>query len=76
MKLVEPRYAPTISFSANAIIPFDQLLPGEYADFARPIMEGFAAPALTTREIDVAEGVWDAVHDRNGRLRFNAGLKL
>ena len=38
-----------------------------------PIMEGFAAPGLTTREIDVAEGVWDAVHDANGRLRFSAG---
>ena len=36
-------------------------------------MEGFAAPGLTTREIDVAEGVWDAVHDANGRLRFSAG---
>ena len=73
VKLVEPGYAPTTNFGANAIIPFDQLLPGEYADFAKPIMEGFAAPALTTRESDVAQGVWNAVHDTNGQLRFPAG---
>jgi hypothetical protein len=73
VKLVEPGYAPTTNFGATAIIPFDQPLPGEYADFAKPIMGGFAAPALTTRESDVAEGVWNAVHDTNGRLRFPAG---
>ena len=73
VKLVEPGYAPTTNFGANAIIPFDQLLPGEYADFARPIAEGFAAPGLITREIDVAEGVWNAVHDTIGQLRFPAG---
>jgi NAD(P)-dependent dehydrogenase (short-subunit alcohol dehydrogenase family) len=73
VKLVEPGYAPTTNFGTNAIIPFDQLLPDAYADFAKPIMEGFARPALTTREIDVAEGVWNAVHDAQGRLRFPAG---
>lgn len=73
VKLVEPGYAPTTSFCANAIIPFDQLLPGAYAEFAKPILESFAAPALTTRESDVAKGVWDAVHDATGRLRFPAG---
>ena len=73
VKLVEPGYAPTTNFGANAIIPFDQLLPGEYADFAKPIMEGFAAPTLTTSETDVAEGVWNAVQDTKGRLRFPAG---
>jgi len=73
VKLVEPGYAPTTNFGANAIIPFDQLLPGEYADFAKPIMEGFASPALTTCESDVADGVWSAVHDASGRLRFAAG---
>lgn len=73
VKLVEPGYAPTTNFGANAIIPLDQLLPDAYADFARPILEGFAAPALTTSESDVAEGVWNAVHDASGRLRFPAG---
>jgi NAD(P)-dependent dehydrogenase (short-subunit alcohol dehydrogenase family) len=73
VKLVDPGYAPTTKFGANAVIPFDQLLPGEHANFARPIMEGFAAPALTTRESHVAEGVSNTVHNANGRLRFPAG---
>ncbi|WP_443192933.1 SDR family oxidoreductase [Novosphingobium sp. KACC 22771] len=73
VKLVEPGYAPTTRFGANAIVPVSDLLPGEYADFARPILEAFAAPALTTREGDVAQAVWDAVQDRTGRLHFPAG---
>lgn len=73
VKLVEPGYAPTTRFGANAIVPVSDLLPGEYADFARPILEAFAAPALTTRESDVAQAVWDAVQDRTGQLRFPAG---
>jgi NAD(P)-dependent dehydrogenase (short-subunit alcohol dehydrogenase family) len=72
-KLVEPGYAPTTRFGANAIVPVSDLLPGDYADFARPILEAFAAPALTTHESDVAQAVWSAVHDRTGRLRFPAG---
>jgi NAD(P)-dependent dehydrogenase (short-subunit alcohol dehydrogenase family) len=72
-KLVEPGYAPTTNFGANAIVPLDQLLPDEYADFARPILEGFANPPLTTRETDVAESVWNAVHDASGQLHFPAG---
>jgi NAD(P)-dependent dehydrogenase (short-subunit alcohol dehydrogenase family) len=73
VKLVEPGYAPTTRFGANAIVPVDQLLPGDYADFARPILEGFATPGLTTKECDVAEAIWDAVHDTTGQLRFPAG---
>jgi hypothetical protein len=49
-------------------VPVSDLLPGDYADFARPILEAFAAPALTTRESDVAQAVWAAVQDRAGRL--------
>lgn len=72
-KLVEPGYAPTTRFGTNAIVPVERLLPGEYADFAKPIMEAFAKPALTTTESDVANAVWVAVHDNEGRLRFPAG---
>ncbi|HWK40806.1 MAG TPA: SDR family oxidoreductase [Croceibacterium sp.] len=72
-KLVEPGYAPTTRFEANALIPVDQLIPDAYTAFAQPIMEAFAQPALTTTEADVAKGVWDAVHDGDGRLRFPAG---
>lgn len=73
VKLVEPGYAPTTRFGANAIVPVDQLLPGDYADFARPILEGFASPALTTKESDVADAIWNAVHDMTGQVRFPAG---
>lgn len=72
-KLVEPGYAPTTRFGANAIMPVDQLIPEAYAAFAHPIMEAFAAPTLTTQESDVAEGVWNAVHDAGGQMRFPAG---
>jgi hypothetical protein len=42
-------------------------------DFAKPIFEAFAEPAMTTKELDVAEAVWAAVHDTAGQLRFPAG---
>lgn len=73
VRLVEPGYGPTTGFTGNSIVPLDQLLPGDYAEFARPIMEGFARPALTTRESDVAEAVWAAVHESTNQLRFPAG---
>jgi NAD(P)-dependent dehydrogenase (short-subunit alcohol dehydrogenase family) len=73
VKLVEPGYAPTTQFGANAIVPVSDLLPGSYANFARPILEAFSKPAMTTREIDVADAVWHAVHDTENQLRFPAG---
>lgn len=73
VKLVEPGYAPTTRFGANAIVPVEELLPDEYADFARPILAAFARPAMTTKENDVAEAIWDAVHDTTGKLHFPAG---
>lgn len=73
VKLVEPGYAPTTRFTANAILPLEQLLPEDYMGFAAPILEGFARPAMTTTQDDVAETVWNAVHDVSGQLRFPAG---
>ncbi len=73
VKLIEPGYAPTTRFGANAIISVEKLLPTAYAEFARPILEAFAKPELTTRESDVAEAIWAAVHDVGGQLRFPAG---
>ncbi|MET3900642.1 NAD(P)-dependent dehydrogenase (short-subunit alcohol dehydrogenase family) [Devosia sp. UYZn731] len=72
-KLVEPGYAPTTRFSQNTELRIEDLIPEAYADFARPIFEGFAQPALVTREIDVAQGVWRAANDTSGQLRFPAG---
>lgn len=73
VKLVEPGYGPTTRFSQNTDVKVEDLIPPAYADFAAPIFESFAKPAMTTREIDVAEAVWDAVADTKGRLRFPAG---
>jgi NAD(P)-dependent dehydrogenase (short-subunit alcohol dehydrogenase family) len=72
-KLVEPGHAPTTRFAANTDIPVNELIPEAYADFARPIFEGFANPPLITRERDVAEAVWLAATDPSDRLRYPAG---
>lgn len=71
-KLVQPGYGPTTQFTANGgdITPF---LPETYADFWKPIMEAFSVQGNTTTPRDVAEGVWRAVHDTTGTLRFPAG---
>lgn len=73
VKLVEPGYAPTTRFTTNAILPLEELLPDDYMDFAGPVLEGFAKPAMTTSEQDVAEVIWSAVHDVSGQPRFPAG---
>lgn len=72
-KLVEPGYAPTTQFAQNTSVRVEDLIPEAYAAFAGPIFEAFAKPALTTREVDVAEAVWRAVNDTTGTLRFPAG---
>lgn len=73
MKLVEPGYAPTTRFGANTELDISDLIPPAYQPFAQPIFEGFAKPALTTKESDVAEAVWAAANDLSDRLRFPAG---
>ena len=72
-KLVEPGYAPTTRFAQNTEVKVEDLIPPEYAGFALPIFEGFAQPALTTKEADVAAAVWRAANDISGQLRFPAG---
>jgi NAD(P)-dependent dehydrogenase (short-subunit alcohol dehydrogenase family) len=72
-KLVEPGYGPTTRFAQNTDVKVEDLIPADYAAFAQPIFEGFASPALTTREIDVAQAVWAAVNDTSEQLRFPAG---
>lgn len=72
-KLVEPGYAPTTRFAANTDIPVMELIPESYAEFAGPIFAGFANPALTTTESDVAEAIWTAANDTSDRLRYPAG---
>jgi NAD(P)-dependent dehydrogenase (short-subunit alcohol dehydrogenase family) len=72
-KLVEPGYAPTTHFAQNTSLSVQNLIPEAYADFAAPIFASFAEPAMTTKETDVAETVWAAVHDTAGQFHFPAG---
>ncbi|WP_181700877.1 SDR family oxidoreductase [Chthonobacter albigriseus] len=73
VKLVEPGYAPTTRFAENTEVRVEDLIPEAYAAFAAPIFAGFAEPALTTRELDVAEAVFAAATDGSDRLRYPAG---
>ncbi len=73
VKLVEPGYGPTTRFAHNTDLRVEDLIPPAYADFAAPIFAGFARPALTTKETDVAEAVRAAVDDTSGRLHFPGG---
>ncbi|CAH0339868.1 SDR family oxidoreductase [Rhizobium sp. CECT 9324] len=73
VKLVEPGYGPTTRFAANTDIDLDALIPEPYRTFAAPIFAAFANPPLVTKETDVADAVWRAVHDLSGQLRFPAG---
>jgi NAD(P)-dependent dehydrogenase (short-subunit alcohol dehydrogenase family) len=72
-KLVEPGYAPTTRFAQNTDVRIEDLIPPAYAGFATPIFAEFAHPAMTTKETDVAEAVWDAVNDTTDRLQFPGG---
>ena len=76
-KLVEPGYGPTTRFSQNTEVRVQDLIPQAYANFAKAIFGDLDKPAmtvpLTTKESDVADGVWRAVNDTTGTLRFPAG---
>jgi NAD(P)-dependent dehydrogenase (short-subunit alcohol dehydrogenase family) len=72
-RLVEPGYGPTTRFAQNTEVRVEDLIPPAYADFAGPIFEGFAKPAMTTKETDVAGAVWAAVNDTSDRLHFPGG---
>lgn len=73
VKLVEPGYGPSTSFTSNGAARMEGLIPEEYAPFARQVFASFAQPAAVTTEADVAEAVWRAANDSSGKLRFPAG---
>lgn len=73
VKLVEPGYGPTTRFAENGAERMHGLIPEAYADYARPIFEAFAQPQASTRPEEVAEAVWQAVHDGSDQLHFPAG---
>ena len=73
VKIVEPGYGPTTRFTENGGARMQGLIPDAYLPVANPIFAEFAKVSVTTKETDVAEGVWRAVHDTTGKLRFPAG---
>lgn len=73
VKLVEPGYGPTTRFAENGAERMNGLIPEAYADYARPIFEAFARPQATTQPRDVAEAIWQAIHDASGQFHFPAG---
>jgi NAD(P)-dependent dehydrogenase (short-subunit alcohol dehydrogenase family) len=70
VKLIEPGYGPSTSFTSNGELRLDA---EPYAPFVERVMAGFEQTAATTAPADVAEAVWRAVHDQTGQLRFPAG---
>jgi NAD(P)-dependent dehydrogenase (short-subunit alcohol dehydrogenase family) len=73
VKLVEPGYGPSTSFTANGQQRMQGLIPPAYEPFAHSVFAGFDNITAVTWETDVAEGVWRAVNDSSNRLHFPAG---
>jgi len=73
VKLVEPGYAPSTSFTSNAGTRMDGTIPEAYAPLAQSIFGSLAQPGAVTVASDVAEAVWRAANDVSGQLRFPAG---
>ena len=73
VKLVEPGYGPSTSFTRNGSARMAGLVPEAYAPFAARIFAAIGQPTAVTRAPDVAEAVWRAANDTTGQLRFPAG---
>jgi NAD(P)-dependent dehydrogenase (short-subunit alcohol dehydrogenase family) len=74
VKLVEPGYGPNTAFTKNSGSRLEGLLPEPYAPLAQRVFAALGqGPAAVTTGADVAEGVWRAVNDASGQLRFPAG---
>lgn len=73
VKLVEPGYCPSTSFTSNGRPRMEGLFPEAYAPFAERVFAAVGQPAAVTKESDVAEAVWRAANDASGTLRFPAG---
>jgi NAD(P)-dependent dehydrogenase (short-subunit alcohol dehydrogenase family) len=73
VKLVEPGYGPTTSFTANGQQRMQGLIPEAYEPFAHSVFAGFTKDMPVTRESDVAETVLKAVDDASSQLHFPAG---
>jgi NAD(P)-dependent dehydrogenase (short-subunit alcohol dehydrogenase family) len=73
VKLVQPGYGPSTSFTSNGQALMEGLFPEAYAPFAERVFASYGQPAAVTQASDVAEVVWRAANDTSGTLRFPAG---
>lgn len=73
VKLVEPGYGPSTSFTENGQQRMQGLIPPAYEEFARNVFAGLADLSAVTNGSDVAEVVWRAAHDTSDQLHFPAG---
>lgn len=74
VKIVEPGYTPTTSFSINTSERMKALIPDAYANYAGQLMENLQnQSAAYTNEQDVAAKVFAAATDESDRLRYPAG---
>ncbi len=73
-RLVEPGYAPTTRFAANAGERMQGLIPADYGAFAHAYFEKMANyPTAYCTEAEVAEAAYLAATDEGTRLRYPAG---
>ncbi len=73
-RLVEPGYAPTTKFQANAGTRMEGMLPADYAAFAQAYFANMAAyPTPYCTEAEVAEATYRAATEEGGTIRYPAG---
>lgn len=73
VKLVQPGYGPTTSFTSNGFERMQGLITADYADYAHSVFAAFTQVQQFTKELDVAEAVFRAANDQSGQHRFPAG---
>jgi NAD(P)-dependent dehydrogenase (short-subunit alcohol dehydrogenase family) len=73
VKLVEPGYGPSTSFTANGQQRMQGLITKPYEPFALAVLADFDRSSAVTVASDVAEGVWNAANDTSGQLHFPVG---
>jgi NAD(P)-dependent dehydrogenase (short-subunit alcohol dehydrogenase family) len=73
VKIVQPGYGPSTSFTSNGAARMEGLIPAAYAPYAESVFARLGQPAAVTRASDVAEVVWQAANDSTASLRYPAG---
>ena len=73
VKLVEPGYGPSTSFTQNGGARMGRADFRGLCTIRAARLAAFTQPAAVTTESDVAEAVWRAAQDTSGQLRFRAG---